>query len=312
MGATTAGTIDPELLFARVQELQELLDSREAGATRELADELVAAVVAMYGAGLERILGGLDAAGEDGVRLARELGEDPLVATLLLIHDLHPVALADRVQEALESVRPYMESHGGNVELLSLEDGVARLRLKGSCSDCAASAATLELAIKQALEERAPDLLGLEVEGVAPEITGAALPMAEPSGLELPMVMVPGSPAVGDRPGGEPQATSAPAWLELEEVADLAEGNLAPVSLAGQDLVVANIDGTLLAYRDRCAACGGALRDGALTGGALACPGCGRSFFLPAAGRSMDEERIQLAPVPLLREQGRVRVALGG
>ena len=44
--------------------------------------------------------------------------------------------------------------------------------------------------------------------------------------------------------------------------------------------------------------------------GALACPGCGRSFFLPRAGRSMDDERIQLEPVPLLREQGRVKVAL--
>ena len=60
-----------------------------------------------------------------------------------------------------------MESHGGNVELLSLEDGVARISLQGSCSDCAASSVTLELAIKQALEEAAPDLEGLEVEGVA-------------------------------------------------------------------------------------------------------------------------------------------------
>ena len=59
-----------------------------------------------------------------------------------------------------------MESHGGDVELLGLDDGVARIRLKGSCSDCAASTVTLELAIKQALEETAPDLLGLEVEGV--------------------------------------------------------------------------------------------------------------------------------------------------
>ena len=65
-----------------------------------------------------------------------------------------------------------MESHGGNVELLSLEDGVARISLRGSCSDCAASSVTLELAIKQALEEAAPDLEGLEVEGVAPPPTG--------------------------------------------------------------------------------------------------------------------------------------------
>ena len=64
-------------------------------------------------------------------------------------------------------MRPYLESHGGNVELLGLEDGVARIRLEGSCNGCPASAATLELAIKQALDEAAPDLLGLEVEGIA-------------------------------------------------------------------------------------------------------------------------------------------------
>ena len=77
------------------------------------------------------------------------------VASLLLIHDLYPVDLQTRVIEALDTVRPYMESHGGNVELLALEHGVARIRLQGSCSDCSASSVTLELAIKQALDETA-------------------------------------------------------------------------------------------------------------------------------------------------------------
>ncbi len=308
MSATAAH--DAELLFERVQELQEQLDARDGGPTRAIADELVSAVIAMYGLGLERIVDALQAGGEEGRRIANELGEDPLVATLLLIHDLHPVSLETRVTEALDSVRPYMESHGGNVELLSLQDGVLRIRLQGSCSDCSASSATLELAIKQALEDAAPDLAGLEVEGVAPELTGAPLPMAEPAaeGIELPMFVV-GSSAPASDPRPE---VDLPAWLELDAVADLAEGTFAPVALAGHELVVANVAGTLLAYRDRCAACGEPLHDGRLSGGALACPSCERSFFLPAAGRSMDEERIQLQPVPLLREQGRVRVALGG
>ena len=80
----------------------------------------MSAVVQMYGAGLERIVGSLAAAGPEGERIAASLLDDPLVATLLLIHDLHPVPLEQRVQQALDSVRPYMESHGGNVELLSL------------------------------------------------------------------------------------------------------------------------------------------------------------------------------------------------
>jgi len=158
--------MDTEQLVQRVQELQEQLESSRDSATRELAEELVSAVVQMYGAGLERVLTSVFEAGPEGERIAASLADDPLVATLLLIHDLHPVPLEQRVQQALDSVRPYMESHGGNVELLSLDNGIARIHLRGSCSDCSASSVTLELAIKQALEEAAPDLEGLEVEPV--------------------------------------------------------------------------------------------------------------------------------------------------
>ena len=78
----------------------------------------------------------------------------------------------------------------------------------------------------------------------------------------------------------------------------------------GRELLVANVDGALLAYRDRCASCGAQLHGGLLLAGALSCPECARSFFLPRAGRSMDDDRMQLEPVPLLHEEGRVKVAL--
>jgi Fe-S cluster biogenesis protein NfuA/nitrite reductase/ring-hydroxylating ferredoxin subunit len=301
--AVTEGTEHerPEQLLARVQELQEELESGGETVPRGLAEELVAGVVQMYGVGLERILGALHAGGEQGEQIAQALADDDYVAMLLLIHDLHPVPLADRVQAALDSVRPYMESHGGNVELLGLENGVARIHLRGSCSDCSASSVTLEHAIKQALEEAAPDLAGLEVEGMAAQTTtGSSLPMvtgsAAPSGMELPVI------------ASTPPAP--PSWFEVDSVAALEDGRLAAVGVAGHDLVVANVDGTLLAYHDACANCGGPLHEGTLSAGALACPSCGRSFFLPRAGRSLDDDGIQLVPVPLLREAGRVKVAM--
>ncbi|MBV8431226.1 MAG: NifU family protein [Solirubrobacterales bacterium] len=298
----------PEALLERVQELQEALEAAGDPPPPQLLEELLGSVVQMYGMGLERILAALQAAGEPGRQIAAGLAEDPLLATLLLIHDLHPVPLADRVQAALDSVRPYMESHGGNVELLSVQDGVARIHLRGSCSDCSASAVTLELAIKQALEEAAPDLAGLQVEGVAPQaMTGQGLPMVTgtgppsgngtaPTGMELPVIMS-GPPA-------------PPAWFEVE--ANLDSGSMAAVSVSGRQLVIANVDGTLLAYGNACAGCGGPLHAGVLRAGTLACPGCGRSYFLPRAGRSLDDDRLQLEPIPLLREQDRVKVALAG
>src|SRR5690348_10999880 len=117
--ATETSTEDAQQLVDRVQELQARLEDLGQSVPRDLADELVSAVVQMYGAGLERILAALFEGGPEGERIAGSLADDPLVATLLLIHDLHPVPLEQRVQQALDSVRPYMESHGGNVELLS-------------------------------------------------------------------------------------------------------------------------------------------------------------------------------------------------
>ena len=293
MEAAAVRTDESGFLLERLQELQALLDGCEQSAVRDLAEELMSTVLQLYGSGLERILDGILASGPDGARIAEGLAEDPLVATLLLIHDLHPIPLEERVQRALDSVRPYMDSHGGNVELLSVRDGVARIRLQGSCSDCSASSVTLELAIKQALEDAAPDLEGLEVEGVAPQMSGPALSMADGSAAELPVVM-------------------SPAWFEVDPGGEPASGSLAAVTVAGSELLIANVDGTLLAYRDACAECGGSLHEGVLAEGALRCPQCARSYFLPRAGRSMDDDRLQLEPVPLLRERGRVKVALAG
>jgi Fe-S cluster biogenesis protein NfuA/nitrite reductase/ring-hydroxylating ferredoxin subunit len=269
--------MEPGQLIARVQELTGRLEDLEDGPCRELAEELTGAVVQMYGAGLERIVELI----EDEETRGR-LAADDLVAGLLMIHDLYPVPLEERVTQALDTVRPYMESHGGNVELLGIEDGVARLRLEGSCKSCRASSSTLELAVRQALQDWAPDLLGMDVEGVVEEddgITGVALPMTN----------------------------GAPSWHSLDITPP---DGLSIAQVAGLSLFVANVEGTLLAYRNACASCNGPLEGGKLDGGALSCPECGRRYFLPQAGRSMDDEHLQLQPVPLLREGEGIKVAL--
>src|SRR5262249_33893105 len=147
-------------------------------------------------------------------------------------------------------------------ELLSLSEGVARLRLQGSCSDCSASSVTLELAIKQQLEELAPDLEGLEVEGVAPPVSGFALPMVQAG----PAAAAPGGGSLALPMAGAPSAAGSPApaaaWVTLDGVALLEMGRVQATQVAGNELLVANVDGTLLAYRDRCAGCGGRLAEG--------------------------------------------------
>ncbi len=287
----------PGELLDRVQELSSEVDSLPDAHARELAQDLVSAVIAMYGDGLARIIEVISQSREAGATILDQLSQDGAVASLLLIHDLYPVSLEQRVVEALDTVRPYMESHGGNVELVGIDDGVAKLTLQGSCNGCAASRATLELAIKQALDEHAPDLVGLEVAGVTeePAVTGVALPMA---GVELPIVHA------------EPELPLAPAhWVPVQEGGRPAPGSLRTVEVDGVALVLADVDGTLLAYADECASCGASIGDGELSGGMLRCRACDAEFDLPRAGRAAGGEPLQLRPVPLL-EAGGVRVAI--
>jgi Fe-S cluster biogenesis protein NfuA len=136
----------------RIGRVESLLEQIEEDPRATAAVE---AVVALYGEALARLLAGADPT------------EDELVSHLLLVHDLHPVDLETRVRQALEGVRPYLGSHGGDVELLGVEDGVARLRLAGTCNGCPSSTVTLQNAIEEALLKAAPDLERIDAEGVA-------------------------------------------------------------------------------------------------------------------------------------------------
>jgi Fe-S cluster biogenesis protein NfuA len=184
----------PEELVERVQDLLGSLDDIADPFAQQRVQELIGAVLELYGAGLDRILGVVNDAGEAGLPIREALLEDGIVASLLLIHGLFPVPLEERVIEALDSVRPFLASHGGNVELLSVQDGVARLQLQGSCNGCPSSAATLEHALREAIDAAAPDLLGLEVEGAVgledlkdDKAPGLSLPMVQVGGTTLPM-----------------------------------------------------------------------------------------------------------------------------
>jgi Fe-S cluster biogenesis protein NfuA len=128
---------------------------------REVATELVSALLDMYGDGLARIV----AACEVPV-------EDELVSHLLLLHGLHPVPVEQRVTGALDEVRPYLLAHGGGVELLGVADGVVRLKLEGACHGCPSSALTLRSAVEEAITRAAPDVERIEAEGTVEPASG--------------------------------------------------------------------------------------------------------------------------------------------
>jgi Fe-S cluster biogenesis protein NfuA len=149
-------------LLAQVQSISD-------PASRDVASRIVQSILEFHGAGLEKILDRISEAGELGQSIIDDLGQDELASGLLLLYGLHPLDLETRVRNALESVRPYLRSHGGNVELLGISpEAVVRLQMRGSCHGCPSSAVTLKNSIEQAIYEKAPDVTTIEVENVDP------------------------------------------------------------------------------------------------------------------------------------------------
>jgi hypothetical protein len=149
----------------RMERIEALLHEVERyadPAAREHTRELVQAVLGLHGAGLERILETVAAAGESGLATIDALGRDDLAGSLLLLHGLHPVDVETRVRQALDRVGQYVRSQGGHVELVGTVGGVVRLRLHARSS----SAAALRSAVEEAIYAKAPDVAGVEIEAV--------------------------------------------------------------------------------------------------------------------------------------------------
>lgn len=169
----------------RVEAALEALESLPDPAAADAGLGAVQALLELYGEGLGRVLAHVDS---DALTA---LAEDELVAHLLLLHGLHPEPVQARVARGLDEVRPFLASHGGGVELVEVADGVARLRLEGTCDGCPASAATLTHAVEEAVHRAAPEIERVEAEG-AGESAGTGEPAAFtdadcPAGPSLPM-----------------------------------------------------------------------------------------------------------------------------
>jgi Fe-S cluster biogenesis protein NfuA/nitrite reductase/ring-hydroxylating ferredoxin subunit len=285
-------------LQATGERIEALLEAAAAGGrvARERAEELVRLVVDLYGAGLERLLEIVHESGRLDDELLDRLAADELVASLLAVHGLHPDDVETRVARALDGVRPYLGSHGGDVELLGVtDDGVVRLRMLGSCDGCPSSSVTLTLAVETAIQGAVPEVSAIEVE--------------EPS---APATVIPVT-ALRSRLDG---ATST--WTAAAGLADLAPGQTGVIEVAGLPVLGARVGGELYAYRDRCPGCGQSLAGGALErrlGGrsgdaVLRCPTCRAHYDVRHAGRGLDDDGRHLEPVPLLVTDGVVTVAV--
>jgi Fe-S cluster biogenesis protein NfuA/nitrite reductase/ring-hydroxylating ferredoxin subunit len=280
--------IDDQGLQERVSRMEALLGEIETlpdRNARSKAAEVVGVLLDLYGEGLSRMME-VVAEGEERERTFDAFAEDELVSHLLLLHGLHPLDVQTRVNQALEEVRPYLRSHGGDVELLGIEGGVVRVRLQGSCDGCPSSAATLKLAIEEAVQKAAPDLEGVEAEGVTE---------TRPTLVAGPTLRRKKKPEAE-----ESSSRDASTWTIVGTLPQLSGGGTLLKEVSGEPVFFAKLGDDLYAYRHLCPGCGGSLVEGSLNGDELSCPGCGRRYDVRRAGRCVDDPQLHLEPIPLL------------
>jgi Fe-S cluster biogenesis protein NfuA len=150
----------------RVEKLAAKLEKANDPETRAAALDLVQSVMELHGMALNRMLEAL-AKTPEGEAAVIEAVNDDLVAAMLLLHGLHPDDIETRVLRGIDKVRPYLKSHGGDVELAGVRDGIVHLVLHGSCGSCPSSSLTLKTAVEDALFEAAPDIVEIKADNAA-------------------------------------------------------------------------------------------------------------------------------------------------
>ncbi len=160
---------DEKDLRERVQRIGDLVQNIETiadPALRANTKELVQSLMDLHGAALERALEIVAEATEPGIPLIDKLGRDPLVSNVLVLYGLHPEELDTRIHQALERVRPSLRKQSCEVELLSLSEGIVKLRVQTGEHTCGSTAKTVQAMLEGAIYDAAPDLISLTIEGL--------------------------------------------------------------------------------------------------------------------------------------------------
>lgn len=237
--------------------------------------------------------------------------EHPIAAAVLAMYELVPLDEHSQIEEALDEIRPYIESHGGGLELLDVEGGTIHVRLSGSCHGCAASAMTLRRGVEAKLRERIPWFE--EIVAHDPEEADE-----EPLPNALPMVQVGASAGVAPARGGgggellQIAQLKRPVFVDVGRFEDLAEGEMMAADVDGNSILIINVDGEPYAFRNICPTDGrNPLDGGRLAGSVLVCPWHNCAYDARSGKRADDEPNTDsLAVVPIaVSSDGVMRIA---
>jgi nitrite reductase/ring-hydroxylating ferredoxin subunit/Fe-S cluster biogenesis protein NfuA len=254
--------------------------------SRARAEELQQAIEAFHKEGLTRIIRALK---DDprGLELLMALVEDPEVYALFALHGLvradPATELLPRVAQAIDAARPYLQSHGGDVELVELRGRTVVVRLTGACHGCSMSASTLRNSVEEAIKAAVP-----EIEAVEP-LAG------EPTPVLIPLDALRGK---------------GKGWVAGPPAAEVVEGKPFRLELeGGKSVVLLRFGDQIQAFDNVCAHQGLPLDGGMVdcAEGTITCPWHGFRFD-GRTGECLTAPQAQLEPFPLRIEDGLISV----
>ncbi len=234
--------------------------------------------------------------------------ERPEALALRSMYGLAPVDQTTEAEEALDEIRPYIESHGGALELVEVRDGVVSVRMTGSCNGCAASAMTLRRGIEEKLRERLDwfeEVVALEPE---PQDDDGSLPLLQIQQVPKPAA----SNGAADSQLLQIGKLKKPVFVDVGRLDELPPGTSKAVDVDGNSVLILNIDDEPYAFANVCPAAGGRLPlEGArLTDGVLVCPWHNCAYDA-RSGKRVDDEPGEpaLAVLPIAVRDGVLKVA---
>ena len=220
---------------------------------------------------------------ERGKELLFELIDEPSVYALLQLHGIVKPNINAKISQVLDMVRPYMQSHGGDVEFVSYENSVVYVRLAGSCNGCSQSAVTLREGVEEALLHNIPEVKKVEVVPNEPS----------PSLIQIESL----------------KSSKTSGWIETFAVEEVPNGTKKCFKNEKENILIINVDNRLSAYRNECPHQGLPLDGGMLEAEEriLTCPWHGFKFDANS-GECLTAPAAQLEVFPLRIENGKILV----
>ena len=218
----------------------------------------------------------------------REAAADEVVYAVLRRHGILKPSVFERVEAALDTIRPTLAGHGGDVELVSVAPPQAEVRFLGACDGCPASMLTFYAGVKKAIQDNVPEITEVK------QAKGLGGGSAESVHFTSPFA-----------------AQTTNGWLEAGGLAELPDGVTRALELDGHSVLLSRFGDKVTCFENSCAHMGMPLDGGEIDGGLITCPYHGFRYSLES-GECLTAPEVQLQPHAVRVVGERIEVSLSG